>query len=275
MALKETVEFYLIRHAQSDANVKRELYRHKPDPQIWLSEKGQQQAEVLSDHIPEHFRQKGEKRPIIIACSGHARALATAQPLYLKLLKAGFKVHIRVSDKLAEQSLGLIAGNEKWRDEFPEYARQFDMAKERNSLHFLVPPGGESRAQVEMRVHAELKDLRQYRETHGKGPVIIVSHGETSRQLVKVLMRQHHSESDAEPGFGNTDVRLIARPATEAVNLGRLFNLLFTRKKTPLPMTDFGFIWKDGAAHAPTPKPRPHPSEIFKSGKFSSNPYPD
>ncbi len=267
MAWKETVEFYLVRHAQSQANVDKSLYTTVPDQQIELTELGWQQAKATGAFLAGHFTEKGEKRPIIMRTSGHMRARQTTQCIYNALTTAGFMVHVRESDMLTEQSLGQVAGrpHEEWSKEHPAYAELFKMAREKGALHFLVPPGGEARLATELRVRADLSSVHRYRASHGNGPVILVNHGETNRQIAKVLLGQRHEESDAEPPFGNAEVRLIARPPGP----GLLFGLL---GRSPYPLFDFGYIWKNGAAHAPVQKPRTRTTDLFKGNTYGRKP---
>ena len=267
MPLKETVEFYLVRHAQSEANVDKSLYTKIPDSKIALTELGIKQAEATGAFFVDHFTKKGETRPIILRTSGHWRARQTTQRIYNALTKAGFKVHVRESDMLTEQSLGQVAGRpvEEWSKHNPIYAEQFSVAKEHTSLHFLIPPNGEARLGTEVRVRMDMDSNLRYRKSHGNGPVIMVNHGETNRQIVKVLAGKTHEESDAEPPFGNADVRLIARPASPSL----LFRLL---KLSQAPLTDYGFIWKNGKAYEPKAQPRIRTTDRFKANQYDCKP---
>lgn len=267
MAWKETVEFYLVRHGQSQANADKSLYTKVPDQQIELTEHGWQQAAATGAFLAQHFRRKGEKRPLMLRTSGHMRARQTSQCLYNALTDAGFTVHVRESDMLTEQSLGQVAGRPRaeWGKEHPAYAALFDMAKEKGALHFLVPPGGEARLATELRVRTDLASIHRYHDSHGRGPVILVNHGETSRQIAKVLLGQRHEDSDAEPPFGNADVRLIARPPGP----GLLFALL---GRSPYPLLDYGFIWKDGVAHPPAAQARTRTTDLFRNNAYGRTP---
>lgn len=195
------------------------------------------------------------------------RARQTTQCIYNALTQAGLRVHVRESDMLTEQSLGQVAGRNKdeWARHHPVYAEAFDTAREHNSLHFLIPPGGEARLATEARVRIDLESLYRYRQTHGKGPVIQVNHGETNRQIAKVLLGQTHEQSDAEPAFGNADVRLIERPASPRL----LFRLL---GRSPLPLLDYGYIWKDGEACPAVAQPRQRTTDLFGANKYGRKP---
>ncbi len=276
MTGKKPVEFYLVRHGQSQANVDKSLYTKIPDSQIELTELGWQQAAATGAFLAQRFIEKGETRPIILRTSGHMRARQTTQCIYNALTKAGFKVHVRESDMLTEQSLGQVAGrpHQEWSKAHPVYAELFAIAREKGALHFLIPPGGEARLATEARVRVDLNSIYRYRASHGDGPVILVNHGETSRQISKVLLGQTHEQSDAEPPFGNAEVRLIARPpASPIISLGdsavaKLFNTLLTPKLSPHPLLDYGFIWKNGQAHAPVARPRTRTTDLFKNNTY-------
>lgn len=267
MAWKEPIEFYLVRHGQSQANVDKTLYTRVPDQQIELTDKGWKQATETGAFLAKHFKEGRVTRPIILRTSGHMRARQTTQCIFNALTKAGFKVHVRETDMLTEQSLGQVAGrpHEEWSKHHPVYAELFKVARETGGLHFLVPPGGEARLATEARVRIDLDSLHRYRATHGKGPVVLVNHGETCRQIAKVLLGQRHEESDAEPAFGNADVRLIARPPGPNI----LFDLI---RRSPYPLLDYGFIFKDGGEQAPEPRQRIRTTDLFKGDTYARKP---
>lgn len=267
MAYKEPVEFYLVRHALSQANVDKSLYAKIPDQLIELADAGWQQAEATGEFLARHFTSRGERRPITLRTSGHMRARQTTQCIYNALTKARLKVHVRESDMLTEQSLGQVAGRpkEEWSQLHPVYAELFKTAREHGALHFLIPPGGEARLATEARVRIDLDSIYRYRQSHGKGPVVLVNHGETNRQIAKVLLGQTHEQSDAEPPFGNADVRLIARP--HSPNL--VFRLL---GRSPYPMVDYGYIWKNGVEQKPEAQQRVRTTDFFRQNRYSRKP---
>lgn len=261
MAWKEASAFYLIRHAQSQANIDKTLYTRVPDSQIELTGQGWQQATAAGTFLARHFKEKAERRPIILCTSGHMRARQTTQCIYNALTETGFTIHVRESDMLTEQSLGQVAGRplEEWSRHHPVYAELFKTARAQGTLHFLVPPGGEARLATEARVRVDMDSIHRYHKNHGKGPVILINHGETNRQIAKVLLGQTHEQSDAESPFGNAAVRLIARPPS------LLFSLL---GRSPYPLLDYGYIWKDGIAHPPQAQPRIRTTDRFKANQY-------
>lgn len=166
--IKEITELYLVRHGETELNVKGVYYGWTD---CRLSERGMMQAEDLSD-ILQNVRFDA------VISSSLSRAVATAAVI------SGFTPDdIRTDDRLRELNFGEWEGLhhsevlEKYREAWETWGSDWKNA---------APPGGESFVQIYRRVKSCIEDiLKEYR---GKR-VLIVSHQGTMRIIPMVLMK--------------------------------------------------------------------------------------
>jgi len=155
------VKLYLIRHAQSTANVRKSLDTALPGPP--LTDLGRQQAESLATELA------GE--PIVAVYASQAtRAQQTARPL-----AASLDQEVQVIEGVQEVFVGDLEG-------------ATDEAAIRTYMETVSPwlrgelsvsmPGGESGLQVRARYLDAVGELRaKHEETDPDGTVALVSHG--------------------------------------------------------------------------------------------------
>jgi probable phosphoglycerate mutase len=152
------VKLYLIRHAESTANVRKILDTALPGPP--LTELGQQQAQTLADRLC------GE--PIVAVYASRAiRAQQTAAPL-----AAALTLEVQVIDGVHEVSIGELEG----RGDVEALKAYADTVHPwtRGDLGVAMPGGGETGEQVRARYLAAVADLRV---KHEDDPAIaLVSH---------------------------------------------------------------------------------------------------
>lgn len=155
-------EIYLVRHGESAANVAASRAEAAGaetidvparDPDVRLSTAGQAQAEALGTWLRDL---PGERRPDAVWSSPYRRALDTARTA---LRVAGGDIPLRVDERLRDRDLGVTdtlttAG---------VLARFPEEAERRRWLgkFYHRPPGGESWADVALRVRTLLADLER------------------------------------------------------------------------------------------------------------------
>ncbi len=158
---------FIVRHGESEFNAShRTTGQLDPD----LTAKGIEQsmalARVLRD-IPLDS----------IYTSTLRRAVNTAEPV-AKLKGCA----VKKCDALKEINLGILQG--RYRDARDPEAEQLWQARKQDKLHF-SPPGGETYAELEMRV-AEC--LQEVLSDNNQQSILIVAHRNTNRVIIGLLM---------------------------------------------------------------------------------------
>ena len=156
-------ELILVRHGQSEGNVAAEAAARDElheidvparDADVVLSETGRRQAEAVG-HWLAGLPQDG--RPEVVWSSPYRRARETAE---IALEVCDTHLDMRVDERLRDRDMGITdmltaAGI---REKFPEEAERRTWI----GKFYYRPPGGESWADVAMRVRAVLGDLAEY-----------------------------------------------------------------------------------------------------------------
>jgi broad specificity phosphatase PhoE len=149
---------WLVRHGESMGNVA-DARAHESgagrldldirDPDVPLSDTGRSQAEALGRYLASL---PDDRRPTAALSSPFARALTTAQ-----LATAGLDVRVRTDERLRERDFGAFDGmtGAGIREQFPDEAGRRDLL----GKFYYRPPGGESWADVALRLRSALRDL--------------------------------------------------------------------------------------------------------------------
>ncbi|WP_165074006.1 histidine phosphatase family protein [Paludisphaera rhizosphaerae] len=172
--LKET-SLALIRHAETSApNI-----FHGAESDIGLSAWGEQQSQILADHLATRGAEA-------VYCSALRRAVATAKPI-----AAALGLSPIVIPELHERRIGSLSGRSRedgW-DVYQESKRRW-VAGDLEFSH----PGGESFAEIGRRVLPVLDDLRR---RHPGGRLIVVAHGIVIRvALLNILQDRTPADFD-------------------------------------------------------------------------------
>ena len=154
------VELVLVRHGESVGNVAdREAIAAKAhrldlearDADVVLSDEGEKQADALGEHLaalPE------DERPTIVVSSPYQRARATAERAL-----AALDLDVIIDERIRERELGIFDGVTWYGIEAThpeESARRGRIGK-----FYYRPPGGESWADVILRVRSILVELQE------------------------------------------------------------------------------------------------------------------
>lgn len=152
------MKLYLIRHAESTANVKKILDTALPGPP--LTELGQQQAQALAEKL-------GDEPIAGVYASRATRAQQTAAPL-----AAALTLEVQVIDGVQEVNAGDFEGRGDL-DALKAYGATTHSWTQGDLDASL--PGGESGAQVKARYTSAIADLRAKHEQDQA--IALVSHG--------------------------------------------------------------------------------------------------
>jgi broad specificity phosphatase PhoE len=168
------VELLLVRHGESEGNVAATDARlagaevievPARDSDVNLSATGQEQAKALGAALA---RIAEDLRPDAVVSSPYARALQTAE---IAVETAGWPVKVRTDERLRDRELGILdrltrLGVEK---RFPEESER----REWLGKMYYRPPGGESWADVALRLRSVLDELNNLGTGHR---VMLVCH---------------------------------------------------------------------------------------------------
>lgn len=150
------MEFWLVRHGQTDWNLQGRYQGHADQP---LNEQGLRQADALAARLrPAQFAG--------IYSSDLQRAYITAQAL-----AADRRQPVTLDPRLREANLGVWEGMQ-----VADIVREYPEAwawRQRDPIH-ARPPGGESLLDLAARMAAVADELAG---RHATGPLLIVSHG--------------------------------------------------------------------------------------------------
>ena len=178
----------LIRHAQSEGNLNRELHRTVPDHRVQLTEKGHEQAREAG-HRLRSFLQPDDR--ILIYTSPYCRTRQTTQGI-VESLSSGIpswspnkKETLRVYEepRLREQDFG------NFQPSAEEMSRIWRERAEYGHFFYRIP-NGESAADAYDRVSGFNESLwRQFGEDDFASVCILVTHGLMTRVF---LMKWYH-----------------------------------------------------------------------------------
>ena len=210
------VELLLVRHGESEGNVAATDARlagaeiievPARDADVNLSGTGQEQAKALGTALA---RIAEDLRPDAVVSSPYARALQTAE---IAVETAGWQVKVRTDERLRDRELGILdrltrLGVEK---RFPEEAER----REWLGKMYYRPPGGESWADVALRLRSVLDELNSLGTGHR---VMLVCHDAVIMLFRYVLEGMNEKELldlAASTSILNASLTRYVRPSGE------------------------------------------------------------
>jgi broad specificity phosphatase PhoE len=224
---------WLIRHGQSEGNVIRDEAERRQaqefvlatrDADVPLSDLGRQQAEAFGRWLAEQPR---DLHPDVVLVSPYLR---TAQTADIVLETAGLQHIARgVDERLRDREMGEWDGL-TWRGIVARHPEEAERAKLVGRF-FHRPPGGESWADMCLRLRSLLADVAQ--ELTGRR-VLVVAH-DVVIQLTRVLL-DGMSEADAVELVANTTYANCALTTLERDDRG----LGLERYNWTVPVRDEG-----------------------------------
>jgi broad specificity phosphatase PhoE len=210
------VELLLIRHGESEGNVAATEARLEGaeviavparDADVNLSGTGQEQAKALGAALA---RIAEEFRPDAVVSSPYARALQTAE---IAVEAAGWPVKVQLDERLRDRELGILdrltrRGVEK---RYPEEAER----REWLGKMYYRPPGGESWADVALRLRSVLDELNNLGSGHR---VMLVCHDALImlfRYVLEGMTERELLDLAASTSVLNASITRFVRPAGE------------------------------------------------------------
>lgn len=182
--LRKAMKIYLIRHAQSEANVDYTVLHQKTNVGVHLTDIGQEQAKQTGTFIAEQLKE--ESGSIMFWNSPYERTRLTANALKHQLDQDGIKYNSAESIYIAERQFGILDDNPNFKTSHEAEYKHFLLHKENKHDFFVRPPLGESPFDMCMRLDFFIRTVL----TQSKDDVhIIVSHGASIRGFI--MMQQH------------------------------------------------------------------------------------
>ena len=215
------MNLYLIRHAESMANIEHRILRDIADPHIELSDIGLRQAAYTGQalqHLLKHIDPDVES--LRLWSSPFARTVSTATLVKLFSPELPWEANERehglfIEPNLSEINFGLV----DWMNEddmkkiegYWDYRKRY---REQDATFFERPPHGESRSDVYQRVKLFVDTL--YRDANqGTTNHVIVTHGRIIPIFAMAMMHYsfQHMDSEGSPGktmdVSNASIRVI------------------------------------------------------------------
>jgi broad specificity phosphatase PhoE len=192
---------YLVRHGESEANVDPGAYL-RGDHAVGLTKNGLQQAVRAAERLDSELSRSSVPLEPIVWTSPYQRCRQTAAPIAERL-----GCPLRESVLIREQEYGIFdaLSDAECLARYPEWIeRQKRLTACLGKFYFRYP-GGESRADVALRVHQFFGTL--HRDAYD--PAIVVCHGVTVRAFVMMWCHLQVEWFEAEPNPANATIRVI------------------------------------------------------------------
>ncbi|GIG38275.1 histidine phosphatase family protein [Cellulomonas phragmiteti] len=163
----------LVRHGESVGNVAATRAEREGalvvdvatrDADTPLSERGREQAAALGAWLAAL---PPDERPEVVWCSPYVRTLETAR---IALDAAGTDLPLRQDERLRDRELGIL-DRLTWRGVLDRYPEEAERRRHLGKMYHR-PPGGESWADVALRLRAALGDLQ--RRDAGRRVLVVV-----------------------------------------------------------------------------------------------------
>jgi broad specificity phosphatase PhoE len=224
------MNIFLVRHAQSLANVNHEVLKLNTNMSIRLSYIGEIQAKETGQFLAEKFllmqglnrelaykanRKRAddpEQSPLLkdisikVWNSPYHRTRQTSQAIKDSFNSKSIKFSEEESIYISERQFGLVDDVVDYHTHFSHEAKHFNLHKNSQHDFFARPPLGESPFDMCIRLDFFLKTILA-NESHIENHVV-VSHGAAIRGLI-MMQQKHNYETFACPNPFNASVRLI------------------------------------------------------------------
>ncbi len=158
-------QLYLLRHAQSEANLRGILAG--PDNSVNLSNKGRKQSLKVSKYLQEIAFQQ-------IYCSPISRCFQTIQPL----VRARPDIALLHEEKIQEMNYGQWNGKD-----LKTLSKKRDWQRIQSAPSKFTFPDGESFNQLRRRVTLFLSQVERK-----DGPILVVSHGDVIKMILASVL---------------------------------------------------------------------------------------
>ncbi len=177
------MKIFLIRHAESIANIDENYVKRLPDLIVPLTDNGLKQAEKNAQWIYEYCKKyKIDLNSSIVYCSPCVRARETSR-IFNKYLKIK---NIVEDITLVEQQYGMFDAlpKEKWAENFPQEYNEYVRQTSNKGSFFARLPLGESPYDVAIRINQFFDKIVKENKENGIDNFFIFTHGTTIRAFL-------------------------------------------------------------------------------------------
>jgi broad specificity phosphatase PhoE len=193
------MNIFLVRHAQSNANVDSTVLHNMTNMNVSLTETGIIQAKEVGTFLSENIRPQGG---IKIWNSPYERTRQTA-----KIIKDSFRgkaiFTTEESIYLSERQFGLIDNTVSYNEEYKHELEHYNLHREARQEYFVRPPLGESPFDMCLRLDAFLRTILS---SSIESQHIIVTHGAVIRGLLMMNQKKNYEWYNEQPNPFNASV---------------------------------------------------------------------
>lgn len=198
-------KIYLIRHAQSNANVDFTHLREIPNPNVDLTEIGYLQANQSGKFLNKNLKLE-ETEKLVIWTSPYYRTRQTAKVILNNIEHQN--ISKRESIYLAERQFGLVEEVEDYQNKYPDHVNHYNFYKNNNVDFFARPPLGESPFDLALRVDNFIKTEIN---TSPYSNHIIVSHGAAIKAIILMCLRLEYETYQNFINPNNASIILLTK----------------------------------------------------------------
>lgn len=206
---------YLVRHAQSHANVDNLVLRKNTNMGIDLTDIGREQILEAGKFLSTHFLNK-EPVPLNLMThltpkikvwnSPYDRTRKTAQAIKDELAANGLQYVEEENIHIAERQLGIIDEHEDYENSYPAEFNHYQLHRTAKQEFFVRPPLGESAFDMCLRLDFFLKN---YVEKESQYEHIVVTHGACVRGLIMLLTKDTYESYSKMNNPHNASIHYI------------------------------------------------------------------
>ena len=202
------MKIFLIRHGESIANTGENELIRKPDNNVYLTNKGVEQAKKSATFLKNFILENNIDM-------SHARAWISPYDRTRQTFETFNKeinfVDCREDIHLVEQQFGLFDSvpDEKWADLYPNEAAYYQHLIDHKGKFWARLPLGESPFDVAIRVKSFFGTIQRDLEKHGVDTLFIFTHGVTLRVFLMQYMHYSVEWYQEEKNPKNCWVRFI------------------------------------------------------------------
>lgn len=210
-------KIFLVRHAQSEANVNFRVLRTITNMSANITETGINQAHQTGVFLSKKL---SKDLPLKIWNSPYNRTRQTAKIIKEELKKNGFIFEEFESIYLSERQFGVLDNVEHFTTEFHQEAKHYLMHKKQKHDFFVRPPLGESPFDMCLRLDAFINfELNTENVQH-----VMVSHGAAIKGFLMMFLKKDYDWYNEQKNPLNASVHMIEEIVKEKNYLGEIFS---------------------------------------------------
>ena len=203
---------YIVRHGQSEFNANHGIgCENIRDCDLELTDNGVIQAKEAGKALKEDLKMHGVGRNRVrVLASPYKRAILTAENIACEL---ELGESIVIEDMLTEQNYGLFTGSEDTsanEKKYPEVYKYYSETIDKVGRFYTRMPYGESEFDMVSRANQVINKLKELARTKKYKAVVIVTHHNFIRALMKALLNEGMEWYEAENGPCNCGVQKMA-----------------------------------------------------------------